>query len=169
MGAPHGYTEILAEYGDPAPYILQDGDVSPAWQRDVTSGHVELPEELRLGWDKWDATRGVWLPQYAKRISCNPKVAASLRDVLGELHDAGLWSLLHTYDGCYAWRVMRQGRKLSTHAWAIAVDFNAATNRIGTPGDMDHRIVAAFEDHDWTWGGRWERPDGMHCQLASGY
>jgi hypothetical protein len=169
MGAPNGYQEILEEYGDPTPYILQNGDVSPAWQRDVTCGHVELPEEIRLGWDRWDKSNAVWIPQHVRRISCNPSVADSLRSVLSDIHEDGLWSLFHTYDGCYAWRVMRKGRKLSTHAWAIALDFNAATNQLGTPGDMDQRIVAAFEDHGWTWGGRWGRPDPMHFQRASGY
>jgi hypothetical protein len=83
------------------------------------------------------------------------------------LDKEGLWARLRTYDGGYAWRTQRGSTsKLSMHAFGAALDFDAATNKLGRKGDMDLGVVAAFEASGWTWGGRFGRYDFMHFQWA---
>jgi len=55
------------------------------------------------------------------------------------------------------------------HSFGAALDLNAETNQLGTPGDMDAGLVQLFEACGWTWGGRWKRSDPMHFQFGSGY
>jgi hypothetical protein len=91
--------------------------------------------------------------------------------VFREIERAGLWSILRTFDGIYNDRPTKLGGKRSTHSWGISVDLNAATNRQGTAGDMDDRVVFIFESAGFVWGGRWDGQarDPMHFQYARGY
>ena len=74
-----------------------------------------------------------------------------------------------TFDGCFNNRPQKGGTKLSTHAWGISVDLNAATNALGTSGDMDARVVEIFKEEGFVWGGEFGRPDPMHFQYARKY
>lgn len=159
MKFPTGLEEIRRVYGDPAPFVDKEGKVDEhKWQ--TILGNVWLPEPLPLGWN---------LERQVERIRVHHKLIAPLTFVFGEIHRNGWWYRLKTFDGSYAWRNSRGLDKLSTHCWGIAVDLNAATNRLGTVGNIHPDIVDVFETHGWTWGGRWKRPDPMHFQAASGY
>ena len=84
---------------------------------------------------------------------------------------SGLQKSVKTYGGGYTWRMKRGQAKPSTHSWGIAIDLNARTNAMGSAGDMDPALVALFERHGFTWGGRWSgaNKDPMHFQYCSGY
>jgi D-alanyl-D-alanine carboxypeptidase len=58
-------------------------------------------------------------------------------------------------------------RGLSVHAWGIAIDLNAASNKPGSRGDMDERVIKIFCEHGFYWGGNFGDP--MHFQFAVGY
>jgi hypothetical protein len=80
---------------------------------------------------------------------------------------------LHVFSGCWNIRNKRGGHTASVHSWALAVDIAAPWNGLGKkPGynkysfTEDSVIVKAFEAEGWIWGGRWNRPDGMHFQAA---
>src|SRR3712207_3383582 len=93
---------------------------------------------------------------------------APMRRALGSLQRRGLRRLVDPgdYAGCYAPRRIPGSGSLSLHAWGLAVDINASDNPQGAEPTMDPRIVAAFEDAGFTWGGRWPTaPDGMHFEL----
>jgi hypothetical protein len=156
---PTGLDEIKHVYGDPKALLRSDGMIHPSWER-VTLDYVYLPEVLPLGWDR---------TILVSRIRVHKLLTFPLSALLKELHAAGHWDKLKTFDGSYAWRPSRGSQKLSTHCWGIALDFNAETNGLGEQGDMAPEVIEMFVRHGWEWGGEWHRPDPMHFQAAHGY
>lgn len=158
MIAPTSYAGVLHVYGDPARFLREDGTLSHLWEAQMTK--VSFPRPLPLGWAK---------ETLAKAARVNIVIAEETERVFALLEREGLWALLKTYDGGYTWRTQRGSTtKLSMHSFGAALDFNAETNALGTPGDMSAGIVQVFESCGWTWGGRFHRPDPMHFQFASG-
>ena len=103
-------------------------------------------------------------------VTCHRLMIPQLGAVLGEIEAEGLSPLIRNgdYGGCYNPRFIDRdpSRPLSNHAFGLAIDLNVSSNGLGTKGDMDRRIVAIFEKWGFEWGGRWERPDPMHFELA---
>jgi len=158
MKPPRGRDEILALYGDPGPYVREDGTVSPIWEARMTT--VKLPTPMPLGWNR---------RQYATRVRVNQAIADVVEETLRDLASLGAWAKLQTYDGGYIFRLTRGGSKLSMHGLGGALDFDAPWNRLGQKPTMDREVVRIFRHHGWTWGGQWKRPDGMHFQFGRGY
>jgi hypothetical protein len=102
-------------------------------------------------------------------VRCHRLMIPQLRAALAEIQRSGLGPKLYSFAGCYVPRFIERNpeRSISLHTWGIAVDFNVATNGVGTKGDMDPRIVAIFEKWGFRWGGRWALPDPMHFELAA--
>ncbi len=102
-------------------------------------------------------------------VQCHRLTIPQLRRALAEIEANGLGHLITSYSGCYVPRFVESNpeRPVSLHTWGIAVDINASTNRMGSRGDMDPRIVAIFEKWGFRWGGRWRVPDPMHFELAA--
>jgi hypothetical protein len=100
------------------------------------------------------------------RVSCNRKLVPQLRGALEEVVAEGLTSTIHVYDGCFSSRfVLRSpSASISHHAWGIAIDVNADTNRFATPPTQDPRLVAIMQQWGFGWGGDWIVPDGMHFE-----
>ncbi|MCK9513702.1 MAG: SH3 domain-containing protein [Pigmentiphaga sp.] len=140
--APSGLDAIVAMFGQPG---------SAA----ASAGRVNLPAPLKLGWQN----------AYVSRVACHVEMEGIFAAVFGAIYDRGLWKLIRTYDGIYNDRVTTGGTKKSTHAWGIAVDLNASTNRYGTAGDMDPKLIRVFEEH----GFLHLKHDPMHFQFARGY
>jgi hypothetical protein len=148
VAVPTGLAGLRAAFGEPA---------SPA----ASAGLAVLPASLKLGWSDARITR----------FACHVEMADIFTRVFQTIHARGLWGAIRTFDGCYNPRQTRGGGKWSTHAWGIAVDLNAATNRMGTQGDIDHRIVSIFKEAGFVWGGDWSGAsrDPMHFQFVKGY
>lgn len=77
----------------------------------------------------------------------------------------------NVFGGCYNFRLMRGGNRLSMHSWGCAIDLDPARNGMGdtTPNFTKYPfIIKAFEDRGAVWGGRWagHNCDGMHFQFA---
>ena len=102
-------------------------------------------------------------------VQCHRLTIPQLRRALQEVEAAGLASKITSYAGCYVPRFIERNptRAVSLHTWGIAFDFNAATNQMGTRGDMDPRLVEIFERWGFRWGGRWSVPDPMHFELGA--
>jgi hypothetical protein len=155
---PVGLDAIKSEFGDPAQFAIDDGlRVTDAWPSTILH-KLPLPAPLTI----WDGRR-------VSSISCHRLVASSLGSILESLHDAGFWQALEPYGGCYCWRPMRAGTKLSAHCWGIAIDLRIATCKLGTPGDMPQGVIEAFTAQGWRWGGDWVRKDPQHFQACAGY
>lgn len=94
------------------------------------------------------------------------KFEAALSDIE---HD-GLASEIKTF-GTTAYRhiLYQLNKPLSLHSYGIAVDINARENRYGQRVSKLHpRIVEAFEDQGFRWGGRWRTRDNMHFDWYGG-
>jgi len=130
---------------------------------------VQSPYALRLD---WDLRTTVW------RVSCHERVAESLLRVLSGVHDhygpEAIRELhLDRYGGCFAPRRKRGGTSWSTHAWAIALDFDPGRNRLQWGRDRAafarpeyRRWWELWEEEGWVSLGRVANFDWMHVQAA---
>jgi hypothetical protein len=137
----------FGEFAVRLPYGEDWIEVDPAWRaRNIVSRSVPI-----LG-----------------TVTCHRRLIGPLREALGTLVRRNLSRLVDPgdYAGCHAPRRIPGSGSLSLHAWGLAVDINASRNAQGTRGDQDPRVVEAFEDAGFTWGGRWPTaPDPMHFEL----
>ncbi len=156
---PEGYGEICQVFGNIEEYIREDGTLSPAWEDEILA-LAPLPFSIPLSWDP---------AKRATRLRCHKLLVPVFEALFQEIVDRGMRPLVRTYGGCYCFRRMRGGSRLSTHSWGIAIDLNPDTNPLGSQGDMAPELVELFEEFGFTWGGRFSRPDPMHFQFCSGY
>lgn len=74
------------------------------------------------------------------------------------------------YDGLYNPRPMRGGSAWSMHAWAIAIDLNAAdngnTSHWPTRARMPIEVMECFAAEGWTSAGAFWSRDAMHFQAT---
>lgn len=156
-------SNVDAFYGNPRG---KNGQPSAKWERQNLV-IVKSPWRMVLAWDVTARVSGV-------RIHRN--CAESLARVLAAIWIASgknqatieKWGM-HLLGGGYNFRLMRGSNQLSMHSWGCAVDFNPAENGLGdsTPAFAKiPQVLKAFADEGWTWGGNWDRADGMHWQAA---
>lgn len=119
----------------------------------ASAGRVILPAPLKLGWAQ---------QVEVTRVACHVKMVAPFTDAFNQIHAAGLWPKLKTFDGIYNDRTIKGSSNKSMHAYGAAIDLNAATNQMGRKGDMPAAVVKIFEDIGFVWGGRFSRTDPMH-------
>lgn len=122
--------------------------------------------ELERGMVLWDVPAALEVGAIPKRIYCNKDLQEPLNKAFTLIVSRGLAPLVRTWDGCFQIRKKRGGISPSLHSWGLAVDSNAAWNRMGRNPTMDNRLVTCFRLAGFEWGGDWMRPDGMHFQLA---
>jgi hypothetical protein len=98
------------------------------------------------------------------KIYCNKDMQRPLLAALLELEAKDLLRYLKTFDGCFQIRDVRAlPGKLSLHSYAIAIDLNAASNKLGTDGSLEPKVVEVFKAHGFDWGGDFQgRKDPMH-------
>lgn len=161
MVAPRGLKQIEGLYGSPGPYIREDGHVSPLWEQRMV--RVAFPAPLALGWRVNDEV------VIASGCRVNQAIAPEVIALFLDWDRADVWHRFITFDGAYTWRPKRGSNNLSMHGYGAAIDFNAGTNQLGTPGNMDEEVVRIAKGRGWTWGGEWSRPDPMHFQFGGGY
>jgi hypothetical protein len=101
------------------------------------------------------------------QVRCHKAIIPQLSGAMAELEASGAAPLIRSYDGCFSPRMqIPNDEALSRHAFGIAVDINAATNKYGAPPTMDPKIVETMERWGFSWGGRWSVPDGMHFEFV---
>ena len=159
---PH-QSNVDSFYGNPKG---SNGDVNPTWES-ANIVRVKTPWDLVTAWDFMPVTKGV-------RI--HKDCSASLARIFDLIWDAANkdqlkineWGM-NLYAGGYNYRLMRGSSKLSMHSWGCAVDFDSSRNSFGdkTPNFAQiPAVLDAFNSEEWTWGGKWRKPDGMHWQAA---
>jgi len=149
-------SQCVAFYGDPS---------ARNWLHDNTTD-VACPWPLFMG--------KIAVPH----IVIHKKCAASLARVLNNIWDAAGKSLGNVqnlrydqYDGSYNFRPMRDSQALSMHAFAAAIDWDAADNEQHALNHLfrdDSLLVVKFKEEGWVWGGDWSADsiDAMHVQAA---
>jgi hypothetical protein len=159
--APAGLAAITATFGDIRQHVRPDGSASPDWESKFI-GSARLPFPIPLDWDTAKSVTS---------LRCHRLLVPLFERVFADIVAANLSGAVKTYGGAYNWRMKRGQAKASTHSWGIAIDLNARTNGMGSPGDMNPALVDLFELHGFVWGGRWSgaNRDPMHFQYCSGY
>lgn len=116
------------------------------------------------------------------RIYCHKRMVEPLTNAHKNLIRTGAIQELKSWDGCYNPRPIRgyenvfkrylndgnleeAAKYLSKHSWAIAIDVNAAWNRLGMKPTLTPKFVKCFTDAGFSWGGHFKRLDGMHFEL----
>jgi hypothetical protein len=106
-----------------------------------------------------------------KSITCNVKVADSLRRVIEALAAGPHAAILKRYAGVYNNRAMRGSQRTSKHAWAVAIDLDPARNGLHTlwPQDstMPFEVIKAFAREGWKSGGAFWGRDAMHFETTA--
>lgn len=113
----------------------------------------DVPTELEIG-------------VIPKKIYCNRLLVKPLTIALENVKNRALSNYILTWDGCFNIRSKRGATTFSLHSWGLAIDINSAYNRFGSMPTMDPRLVKCFTDAGFHWGGKWDKPDGMHFQIA---
>jgi hypothetical protein len=160
---PNGFDEVIAAFGDPRPLLGADGRMPPEndelWQRRILAkGTLPFPIPL-------DDPPGPQKTTFWAHRRLTPVFEA----VFQEIDRLGLRGAIRTWGGIYNFRSIRGRTNLSLHAFGAAIDLNAASNQLGTAGDMNPRVVEVFTHFGFRWGGDFRgRPDPMHFQYATG-
>lgn len=156
MNTPNGYDEMVETFRDIRPYINEDGTLHSIWE-EITLGLIVLPFPMLLSWNKQPVTE----------MRCNHLLTDIFQNVFKQILQEKLEDQCQYFGGCYMYRAQRRSKKISTHAWGIAIDLDPDTNQMGTPGSMNQRIIEIFESFGFIWGGGFNDP--MHFQFVKGY
>lgn len=135
----------------------------------VTSAQARAkygPPEAERGMILWDVPAELEIGAIPRRLYCNRDMVAPLQQAFRHLIDRNKVGELVTWDGCFNIRRKRGGLSASLHSWGLAVDVNAAYNRMGRKPTLSPEFVRCWTDAGFEWGGTWRIPDGMHFQLA---
>jgi hypothetical protein len=146
-----------------------DGDLQPdaKWEAENLTTIVP-PYRMVAAW-----APGQTISRIRVHKRCAGSLSAALERIFGHYRtqEAIEKARMHLYGGCYNFRLMRGGTKLSIHSWGAAIDLDPERNGLGVPwrpgaGMMPEAVVEAFRAEGWVWGGPWSRPDAMHFQAA---
>ena len=145
------------------------GMPTAAWESEHLTS-IKLPYRMTLPWD---------LSKTIGRIRCHNKVGDSLTRIFDRIlkHYGSEQEVkrnrMHLFGGCFAYRPVAGGARLSTHAWGAAIDLDPDRNPLGKEwnsqdGMMPLTVVGIFEAEGWRWGGRFQnRKDCMHFQATA--
>lgn len=173
----------LADIFDP-PYVT--GPIVPIDTSDagapVDPGRARVEELFRA---TYGGTRREVEPRLAKvrffglRYPFHERAAEPLRRVVERLEgavktDPKVLPFLRDIGGTFIWRTIKRSKRLSGHAFGIAIDLNVERSDYwrwtyrGKPMIWKNRVpqavVDAFEAEGFIWGGRWKHYDTMHFE-----
>lgn len=110
------------------------------------------------------------VPGLGGEFRCHRMVITQIAAAMAEIERQGLQHLIDAGDfgGCFSARYISHSPEsnLSRHSWGAAFDINVQSNLYGDAPTMDPRIVAIVESFGFSWGGRWDLPDGMHFEFV---
>lgn len=109
-------------------------------------------------------------PIRCEHIAINKDMYDPLDQALRAVIKAGLQNELRTFDGCLNIRPVRGTLHApSTHSYGLGIDWNQATNQMGSVlhTDFTKEFVKCFTDQGFDWGGDFRhRKDPMHFSYA---
>lgn len=111
----------------------------------------------------------ITVPVLKEQFRCHKLVVQQVEAAMAEIQKQGLGHLVDTSDfgGCFSGRHISAApdSNLSRHSWGAAFDINVQGNLYGHQPTMDMRLVEIIETFGFSWGGRWDKPDGMHFEF----
>jgi D-alanyl-D-alanine carboxypeptidase len=146
------------------PFVRGGDGVLPLAQVKARFGEFAVPGLYR-GWPDpaWKKTNLVTrkMPLLGK-VRCHRLVVGDLAKAMTELQRQRLGELVDVADfrrqgGCWRASLLRdaRGRRLSRHAWGIAVSLRV---------NPDERLIRTMAAHGFVWGGNFARPDSTHFE-----
>ena len=167
---------------DETPPIIEEPENAQNWprERDLRSFYgdpcdqanfmrLKLPYPMRLSWARHQIVRSTTV--HKKIHNAAKRVLTRVLDHYGEAEIRRLG--LDLYGGCFNCRKKRGGTSWSTHAWAIAFDFDTARNKLKW---KKNRAQFAKPEYNKWWElweeegavslGRTRDFDWMHVQFA---
>jgi hypothetical protein len=154
-------TQLIAKYGNPV------------------SDTATFEANWMIMWNMPDDIH-VLIPHLPKVIYLNKDIVVKTEAVLRALIAAGVHTEIKTYDGCFVIRDQRGSTSISSHAFGISFDLNAAWNPFKirtTETDAQWAVVRSqivkwspqflqvWRDAGWFCGADWNhRIDGMHME-----
>lgn len=119
-----------------------------------------MPESMKPELAHWlNSATGEALTHVYALTDMHEPLEAALASIIRQ----NLAPELRTFDGCFNIRPIRgEPLMISAHAYAGALDINAATNLLGTPGDISEALASCFILQGFTWGKSFRRCDPMH-------
>ena len=158
---PRGLKNIIATFGNIFEYIEPDQTPHPRWRSEQLAT-AALPFSIPLSWDR---------SRQVSRLTCHRLLTPLFERCFQNIQNARLEQEISSFGGCFTFRAQRNGTRLSTHCWGIAIDLNPEANAQGTQGEMHPGIISIFRGAGFSWGGDWagKAKDPMHFQFCSGY
>jgi hypothetical protein len=130
---------------------------------------IKLPYPMRLSWDK---------SKKVTRMKVNKHVKDNFLNVFNELlqhygYDELVRLEIDVFGGCFNYRLMRGGSKLSRHSWGVAIDLNPEKNGLNThvsksqfAGKEYNKMMEIFEKNGFINLGKVILRDTMHFEIA---
>ena len=105
-----------------------------------------------------------------QKVFINSLFKAKLHTAFADLEKAGVHTEIITWDGCYNQRSVRGMHTTSLHAWGMAVDLNAAKEKLAQQHThWSTCFIAIMKAAGLFWGGDFKsRLDSMHFALYNG-
>ena len=113
------------------------------------------------------------------KISCHKLVADKLLAIFNDIlefygEDAICDLKIDDYGGCFNYRLMRGGTKLSVHSWGCAIDLNPSRNLLKETSKtarfarIEYKpMIDIFYKHGFVSLGREKNFDWMHFEVAN--
>jgi hypothetical protein len=159
---PHGSTPVLRHAHGVLPQVkrkLHFGEFAMQDRsgRDIRPGQSWVDEHITVA-----------SVPILGRIQCHREIIEPVRAAMQELVDRGAEHVIDDYAGCWAPRTAGTTGPPSSHAWGMAIDFNARANPYGAEPSQPEILVEVMADHGFLWGGDWDVPDAMHFEYSPG-
>lgn len=105
-----------------------------------------------------------------EKIYINTDFRDKLIEAFASLQCNGAYKEIKTFDGCYQLRQVRGKASTSLHSWGIAIDLNAAKEKMyQDKTNWSNKFINTMLDAGIFWGGSWKsRKDSMHFALYNG-
>jgi hypothetical protein len=144
------------------------GKIVPVTTVDDDPGRIRFAPLFEVTWPKKALVTRTF---FAHPVHVQPTVAEALARVEKKLAgDPSLAPFFEKLGGTFNDRKIAGTERTSAHAWGIAIDINPAKSNYwrwekgGWKNAIPQKIVDAFEDQGFIWGGRWYHFDTMHFE-----
>ena len=88
------------------------------------------------------------------KVYINKDFKKRLSVAFTNLEKAGLHKEIKTFDGCYVLRQVRGKNAISLHSWAMAIDFNSETEKLGQEyTNWSGQFIGIMKAAGIYWGG----------------